>query len=401
MDKGLIHTPNGVRDIYGSEYFKKTSLIEKLSDAIKGFGYMNIETPSFEFFDVFGKEIGTNPSNELYKFFDRENNTLVLRSDFTPGVARAAAKYFMDESLPVRLTYSGNVFSNISALQGKLNETTQTGAELMGEPSAAADAEMIALTVECLKAAGLPEFQVTVGHADYFRGICDAAGIDEETENELRDYICGKNIFAIDALLKDREFSEDIKLQIRSIAGLFGGIEILDKAAKHAKNERSIAALDRLKELHGLLREYGVDKYVCFDLGMLSNYHYYTGIVFRAYTYGVGEAVAKGGRYDSLLEKFGKPSAAVGFVISIEELLNALNANHTGFSDMKKSAILVYEEKSLAKAISFASDIRKNGGQIELIPSNGTDDFEKYISFTKAGLVDEIYYACDNKIVKK
>lgn len=401
MDNRLIHTPDGVRDIYGNEYIKRGVVADSIEKTIAGFGYMNIQTPSFEFFDVFSKEIGTNPSNELYKFFDRDNNTLVLRPDFTPSIARASAKYFVDEKQPIRLTYLGNVFKNISELQGKLKESTEVGAELIGEPSVAADAEMIALTVRCLLASGLKDFQITVGQVEYFKGICESAGIDEDTERALKVHITGKNSFAMEEILKELSIPEEYKRQIVDITSLFGGTEIFDRASKHTKNSRSLEAIESLKELYKLLCIYGVEKYVCFDLGMLSKYQYYTGIIFRAYTYGIGDAVAKGGRYDALLEKFGKKAAAIGFVISIDQLMVALKEQHIMVQSDKKNAILVYEPKSIGKAIDFAMSVRNEGGSIELIPSNGTDNFDEYISFNRDGLVDEIYYAADNKVIKK
>ena len=108
---------------------------------MKEYGYHPIQTPTFEFFDIFGKEIGTTPSKELYKFFDREGNTLVLRPDMTPSIARAAAKYFMDEDMPIRLCYMGNTFINNSSYQGRLKESTQLGAELIGDSTVDADAD--------------------------------------------------------------------------------------------------------------------------------------------------------------------------------------------------------------------------------------------------------------------
>ena len=101
MNNRLLHTPEGVRDIYGKEYARKLAVEQKLQKAIHCFGYEDIQTPSIEFFDVFSKEIGTTPSKELYKFFDKEGNTLVLRPDFTPSIARCAAKYFMEEKVPL------------------------------------------------------------------------------------------------------------------------------------------------------------------------------------------------------------------------------------------------------------------------------------------------------------
>ena len=129
-----------------------------------------IQTPAFEFFDIFGKESGTTPSKDLYKFFDREGNTLVLRPDITPSIARCASKYYMEDRIPIRLCYTGNTFINNNSYQGRLKERTQSGAELIGDGSVEADAEMLALAVQLMQAAGLKEFQLSVGHVDFLRG---------------------------------------------------------------------------------------------------------------------------------------------------------------------------------------------------------------------------------------
>jgi len=153
MEKRLLHTPEGVRDIYGNELKKKQQVQMHLMDAFGSFGYKRIQTPVFEYFDVFSKEIGTTKSNELYKFFDKEGNTLVLRPDFTPSMARCAAKYYLEEDIPVRFSYCGNTFTNASELQGKLKEVTQTGVELIGDGTQSADAELIHLAVTALRKA--------------------------------------------------------------------------------------------------------------------------------------------------------------------------------------------------------------------------------------------------------
>ena len=124
----LLHTPDGVRDIYNDECERKLKLQNKLHEVLKGYGYRDIETPTFEFFDVFNKSVGTTPSKDLYKFFDREGNTLVLRPDITPSIARAVSKYFQQEKGEIRLCYQGNTFINNSSYQGRLKETTHLGA---------------------------------------------------------------------------------------------------------------------------------------------------------------------------------------------------------------------------------------------------------------------------------
>ena len=191
----LFHTPEGVRDVYGTECAKKLYLQRKMEKIFHAYGYQSIETPTFEFFDVFGKQVGTTPSRELYKFFDREGNTLVLRPDFTPSIARAASMYYHQEDMPIRLCYSGNTFVNRSSYQGRLKESTQMGVERIGDESADADAELLAMTVECLLAAGLTEFQISVGQVDYFKSLLKEAELNAEAEERLRSLISQKNAF--------------------------------------------------------------------------------------------------------------------------------------------------------------------------------------------------------------
>ncbi len=378
MNRNLLHTPEGVRDIYGGEFAGKLKLEELIHGKFKNFGYQDIQTPSFEFFDVFSREIGTTPSKELYKFFDKEGNTLALRPDFTPSMARCAAKYFMEETFPIRFCYAGNTFTNISSLQGKLCEVTQMGAELIGDGSVEADAEMIAMLIECLKSAGLLQFQVTIGQADYFRGLCEAAGLPEETELALRENVSGKNIFGVEDILKEQSIAEEYREAFLRITELFGSVEVLHKAEELASNERSLKAVERLKQLYGLLTVYGVQQYISFDFGMLSKYHYYTGVTFRAYTYGVGDAIVKGGRYDNLLKTFGKDAPAVGFVVVLDDLMTALASQRIALSVEEKHAVVVYEKAAFAEALARANELRGEGVCVEMMQKNAGKTREEY-----------------------
>ena len=378
MNRNLLHTPEGVRDIYGGEFAGKLKLEELIHGKFKNFGYQDIQTPLFEYFDVFSREIGTTPSKELYKFFDKEGNTLALRPDFTPSMARCAAKYFMEETFPIRFCYAGNTFTNISSLQGKLCEVTQMGAELIGDGSVEADAEMIAMLIECLKSAGLLQFQVTIGQADYFRGLCEAAGLPEETELALRENVSGKNIFGVEDILKEQSIAEEYREAFLRITELFGSVEVLHKAEELASNERSLKAVERLKQLYGLLTVYGVQQYISFDFGMLSKYHYYTGVTFRAYTYGVGDAIVKGGRYDNLLKTFGKDAPAVGFVVVLDDLMTAMASQKIILSAKEEHGILVYEKAAFERALLRAGELRKSGVCTELILKDDKKAKEEY-----------------------
>ena len=319
----ILHTPEGVRDIYGSEFVQKFELQQRLYRLLAGEGYQGIETPTFEYFDVFSREVGTVPSRELYKFFDKEGNTLVLRPDLTPSIARTVSKYFHEET-PIRLCYMGNTFINYDNYQGRLKETTQLGAELMGDKSAQADAELIALVVESLKKAGLTEFQVSVGQVGFFKSLLKEAGIDPQTEEALRRFISDKNLFGVEELLAGDAVSPKLRQIFLEMTTLSGTEDVLQRARDLTSNPEALHALRRLEDIFENLKERGCAPYVTFDLGMLSKYNYYTGIIFRAYSYGYGETLVKGGRYDTLLSHFGRTLPAVGFAIDINQLMRAL-----------------------------------------------------------------------------
>ncbi len=400
MNKRFVHTPEGVRDIYGQEYAKKLVVEEVLHKTFRSYGYQDIQTPTFEFFDVFSKEIGTTPSKELYKFFDKEGNTLVLRPDFTPSIARCAAKYFIDETLPVRFCYSGNTFTNTSNLQGKLKEVTQMGVELVGEPSVYADAEAIALIVESLRSTGLDEFQISVGDVEYFRGLCREAGLSDETESSLRDYISEKNYFGAEELLIQENISEQHREGLLKMNELFGGFDVIETAKKLVNNSVSIEALERLEKLYEVLKDYGVEKYISFDLGLLSKYHYYTGIIFKAYTYGIGDAIVKGGRYDNLLEKFGKKAPAIGFVIVVDDVLEALSRQNLSVDISTTDTLIVYKESTHKQALQEAQKIIKSGKCAGLIPANGQKTEADYENYALLNRCAQIMYIEENGSTK-
>jgi ATP phosphoribosyltransferase regulatory subunit len=381
MNTKLIHTPEGVRDIYGDEYAEKLRVQELLRKRISLYGYQDIQTPTFEFLDVFGEEIGTTPVRELFKFFDSDGNILCLRPDFTPSMARLAAKYFSHEPLPLRFSYLGNTFSNTSLLQGKLKETTQMGAELMGDDSVEADGEIISMLVDALLHTGLKEFQVSIGEIDFFRGMCEELSLTLEQERIIRDYISNKNFFAVKEYLLSEQVEESAIENIMQIEELFGSVDMLKRALDITDNPLCQKAISRLTALHDILTAYGVADYVNYDLGMLSSYRYYTGIIFKVYTHGIGNVVVKGGRYDKLLPYFGKNSPAIGFVIVVDDLMQALNRQKITIDLPDNGLLLVYDQKKFKEALSKAKQYRAENRQVQMMVRReglSGEDYERY-----------------------
>lgn len=396
MKKRILHTPEGVRDIYNEEYEKKMILENELYRLLKNYGYRFIQTPTFEFFDIFGKEIGTTPSNELYKFFDREGNTLVLRPDMTPSVARAVAKYFTEEDMPLRLSYIGNTFINNSSYQGRLKETTQLGAELIGDADAASDAEILALVTEALLAAGLREFEIGVGHANFFQGLVEAAGIGEEAADTLRNLIANKNFFGVEEYIDRLSLSEDLK----KLFALLGNINTSKSELKTARNlaeayPKIYQALDNLITLSDLLEIYGITRYVSIEPGIISTYQYYTGIIFAGYTFGSGEAIVKGGRYDKLLTYFGKDAAAIGFTIVIDQLMAALSRQKIEIPLSRDGMLVVYTPSNQAVAIHMAKELRADGTPVELLLMNASKSKEAYRAYADSRRIADITFLED------
>ena len=382
MEK-LLHTPEGVRDIYDNECKKKRKVLQKMHHVLSLYSYNDIETPTFEFFDIFNQDKGSAAANEMYKLFDRENNTLVLRPDMTPSIARCAAKYYDDEELPIRLCYQGNTFFNTPNHQGKLNEITQLGAELINDDSSAADAEVIATVIDCFLASGVKEFQIEIGEVDFFKGILKEANLDEKSGNEIRIYIHNKNFFGLESLIKELDLDEKIKKVLLSFDQLFGGCDMLEHAKSLVSNSLSIDAIERLEKVYKALSYSGYEKYVSFDFSLLSRYDYYTGVVFRGYTYGSGDAVVKGGRYNNLLKQYGKDAPAIGFAFYIDDLMMAINRQKIEVHIDNSDSIILYEIDKQETAIRMANSLRKSGRKIELIRKSKKKTVEDYAAYGK------------------
>ena len=350
MKNRLLHTPDGVRDLYNGEYKKKLMIQDELHKVFMEYGCFDIQTPTFEYFDMFSNQIGTTPSKDLFKFFDKEGNTVVLRPDFTPSIARCVAKYYNPEEEPIKLCYMGNTFINSSDYQGRLKESTQCGVEFLGDASANADAQMLAMVVDSLKSIGIEEFQISVGHAGFFSALLEAGNVDDEQEMSLRELLSNKNFLGVEEFVQNMDVSDDIKQLFMLLAKFDTSSEDIKQArlwaAQYPKLAKAVAVLD---ELNTSLKEKELDAYVSFELGMISDYQYYTGVIFAGYTFGHGEPIVKGGRYDKLLSHFGKDAPAIGFAFVVDQLLAALKSGDKQKDNQGKYLTFALGKGRLAK----------------------------------------------------
>ena len=305
MSNWKLHTPNGVNDILPDECAVKKEIESTIWSVFSSIGYKEVETPTFEYYDCYLGLSGQISQEHMFKFFDEQGRILALRPDFTTSIARMAATKVANSDKPQRYLYTGNVYRVEQTQGARQREFTQSGIELIGSYSPAADAEVISAAMEAVLAVGIEEFSMEIGQIAFFNGLVKQAGLDEQSIEKLRERIDSKDSVGIKTITDKLDIDDNIKNLMIDLPYLFGGEEVFKKAYVDGLNEESKNALDNLKRIYELLCLYGFEKYVSIDLGMLESIDYYTGSIFKCYTHGVGFPICAGGRYDNLMEIYG------------------------------------------------------------------------------------------------
>ncbi|MEG0688950.1 MAG: ATP phosphoribosyltransferase regulatory subunit, partial [Hungatella sp.] len=281
---------------------------------------------------------------------------------------------------------------NNTSYQGRLKEVTQTGVEMIGDDSSGADAEMIAMVIHALKSVGLQEFQVELGQVEFFRGLVEEAGMEAETQEILRELIENKNYFGVEELIQAQPMTEELRQVFLKLPELFGSLEQIKLAKTLTTNERALRAVERLEKVQVILEAYGLSDYVSYDLGMLSKYQYYTGIIFKAYTYGTGDYIVTGGRYDKLLVQFGKDAPAIGFAIVIDSLMLALTRQKIDVPISMVNTMILYENTAQISAIKLAIHLRNSQMPVQLIRKSSEKSVEEYRQFADRSSLHNLFY---------
>ncbi len=371
----LLHSPSGVRDIIGSECVRKKKLTDTMLDTIISYGYQPIDTPVFEYLDCFAGA-GSLPIEELYKFTDKEGHLLALRPDFTPSIARVSAKYFLEKGELIKLCYTGNVYRNQDSFSGKSVERTQLGVEFIGDDTLEADIETISLLVSSLKKANPGKFKISIGHKDIITGLCNACSLDTDKINIILSFIKNKNFFGLQEYLEKWNIPEDMINIFIGCMNLYrnpDNLDILTDKIKNTNMTKVLSAINYLQKLMSGIELYSVGEYVSLDLSIINDYEYYTGIIFYAYTYGSGNAIGSGGRYDKLLAEFGKNAPAIGFAIYIDDLIASMPKE---YDDIPCTAILY--NNSYPQAVAAAEELRNKGKSALLIKYKNLFELNNY-----------------------
>lgn len=312
--KPIINTPEGTRDRLFTECQERRAVQAILTQTFRSYGYDEVITPEVEFYDLFIQSGSPMPQEYMLKIIDRSGKIMVMRPDCTMPIVRLAATRLRALPLPQRLFYDQTVFRSGKAHQGGSSEIAQCGVELIGATGPKGDLEALALAKAALSGCGLAGFHLELGHVAFFRELVWRLGLDEQAAEQIRALIEGKNFAALNDLLQPLAHLPACAA-LKRLPYLFGGIEVLDEAEVLAGRSES---LEELRQIYRELEGTDGAKWLRFDLGMVHQIDYYTGLVFRAYAAGAGDAILSGGRYDGLLSRFGLDAPAIGFAIDVD-----------------------------------------------------------------------------------
>ncbi|WP_134704495.1 ATP phosphoribosyltransferase regulatory subunit [Ammoniphilus sp. YIM 78166] len=357
MTKPLgFEKPLGMRDYLPDLLAKQRFVEEKLNTCMKRWGYQEILTPTLEYYDTVGDASATL-DNKLFKLLDRQGRTLVLRPDVTAPIARVASSLLKDEPRPLRLMYNTNVFRAQQNEAGRNAEFIQSGVELIGDATVEADAEVIALAVASLQAAGLTNFKIAIGHVDFMEGLLEETVDSEDQREKLKERLHTSDYVGFRQDVEALSIAEDQKARLHGILKLRGGVEKLADAEALTINGRARKAVRNLQQLWGALQAYEVTEHILFDLNLLSSMNYYTGILFEGYAANQGWPVCGGGRYDQLLSRFGVDNPSTGFAIKMDRLLQS---SELEAPQEQRKIYIRYDQECRTEAIQKATDLRQD-----------------------------------------
>jgi ATP phosphoribosyltransferase len=317
-------TPRGFRDVLLTEAAERRAVAGAIGGVFEAWGYGFVETPVVEEYATLEAGAGGSLEGTAFRLFDVDGSLLALRPEMTLPIARVVASRLVGQPGPHRLCYVADVFREKESLRGEARQFAQAGVEFVVASGPAADAEVVAVMVEALEAAGLPSFTVGVGTVAVLRALLAGSGRDEAWQASVMRAAHERNLVEIDRLAGDPALGAATAEALRAVPRLRGGVEAIERCREYAAACGCADAVEELAETWRLLGAAGVAARASVDFGILRSFDYYTGLIVEAYAPGLGLPLGGGGRYDGVLAAFGAPSPAAGFALSVERVQIAL-----------------------------------------------------------------------------
>lgn len=387
-----FYTADGFCDMLPSSCAFQKDCEGKLRDLFALNGYKEIMTPGIEYCDIY-TSTGFVAEEELYKLTDQKGRLLAVRYDGTVPAARFAASTYKDADLPIRLSYIENMYRFNQMGGGKQSGFTQAGVELLGASGPEADAEVIALAISSAREMGIEDLQISIGQVMFIECLGRQMDIGRDDLASIREAVEAKDSVTIDKTCDRLNLSDEDRKTLLMLPESQGQYDVIDSFMERVTDETAKGVLNYLREVLDCLDEYGVLKYITVDLGLIGSIDYYTGVIFKGYTYEVGFPIISGGRYDNVVARFGRDAAAVGFSLSITLAVTALIRQDAEMPDPAPDAVIGYDRNikgARASAIALAQTMRADGSKV-VLDSCGMSEKELEEYADKEG-IDAVFY---------
>jgi len=314
--------PDGIDEVLPPDAWALEQLRRRVLDLFVVWGYEYVVPPLVEYLDSLLVGAGNDLELQTFRMVDqRSGRMLGIRADMTSQAARIDASSLRTDNTQ-RLCYAGTVVhaNPTGVLESRV--PLIAGAELFGARGIEADAEVVSLMVDTLHCAGIDEPVIELGHVGIFRALATAAQLDRTLEEAVFFALQRKAQPDLRGLLEGSAVPSRICAAILELPNLLGDGSVIGRArAGLAGLPAGVgAALDELEGLAAAVAQRCKDVTLRFDLAELTGYGYHTGPVFAAYSENFGRAVARGGRYDSVGESFGRVRPATGFDVDLKRL---------------------------------------------------------------------------------
>lgn len=374
--------PEGIDELMPKQAAQLEKMHRLLVDRMQSWGYQLVVPPLVEYLDSLLTGTAKTLDLQTFKLIDQLSGRLLgIRADMTPQVARIAAHRLRGESDVLRLCYIGSVLHTLPEGQATSRNPIQLGAEIYGHAGPESDMESMQLMVELLKISGLQgPLSLDIGHVGIYRGLADAAGLDEQQEQALFLALQRKASAEIEQLLSNFNLPEKQQVMLRNLSELNGDSLILSKAEQLLADAPDTVkqALATLQSLAAMLAIRLPELRINFDLAELRGYHYHTGVVFAAYQPDSAQAIALGGRYDDIGEDFGYAQPATGFSLDLKKLVTQFPENS---NDADKISVIWADDHTqheTVRALREAGQVviydlpgQTSAGNKQLIQQNG------------------------------
>jgi histidyl-tRNA synthetase len=404
MAKGASGLP-GFRDFYPEEFAARTFILNTWRDVARRFGFVEYDGPPLEPLDLYTKKSGDEIVGQLYNFKDKGDRDVALRPEMTPTFARMVGARIKTLRKPVRWFSIPQLFRYERQQKGRLREHFQLNVDIVGETDVAADAELVAVAVECMRGFGL-------GPSDVKARVSDRRLLHAILRALMVEDARAADVFAVVDKL-DRQ-PREISLEKLGAAGISAAaadrlVSLKDlstvEAIRAAFPDKAVGEqLDGFAKFLQHTTALGVHDWIQIDLTIVRGLAYYTGIVFELFdAQGEFRAICGGGRYDTLLASLGGADApALGFGMGdvvLGELLKA-RGKMPALAPTVDYWVAYEEERQRTDAMQIATSLRRAGVSAEysLKPAPLSKQLE---SASKAGAARAVILRADGASIER